>query len=66
MRQQVLQSWTQGAQDNPATDVQQRLQSDEALRNRLERYTKQLKFQEDQRQNAVIGRTGTAPAGATG
>lgn len=66
LRMQVIQGWVKGAEDNPATDVQQRLQGDEALRNRIEKYTKQLQFQSDQRKNAVIGRMGTAPAGATG
>jgi hypothetical protein len=66
LRMQVLQGWMKGTEDNPATDVQQRMQGDEALRNRVEKYYKQLQFQSDQRKNAQIGRMGTAPAGATG
>lgn len=62
VRQQVIQQWQQGSQDNPATDVQQRLATDEALKKRIEKYTKQLQFQEQQRQNAQIGRQGAAPA----
>ena len=62
IRQQVLQQWQQGSKDNPATDVQQRLATDEALKKRVEKYTKQLEFQEQQRQNAQIGRQGAAPA----
>lgn len=61
-RQQVLQQWQQGSKDNPATDVQQRMATDEALKKRIEKYTKQLQFQEQQRQNAQIGRQGAAPA----
>lgn len=66
LRLQTLQNWLQGAPDNPATDVQQRMQSDEPFKNRVERYGKQLQFQLQQRQNAMIGQIGTAPAGNTG
>lgn len=43
-------------------DIQARLQSDEAFRNRLEKYAKQYQFQLQQVQNAEIGKLGTAPA----
>lgn len=66
IRLQTLQNWLQGPPDNPATDVQARMQSDEPLRKRFERYTKQLQFKIEQQQNAQIGRMGTAPAGSTG
>jgi len=62
LRMQTVQQWMQGSKDNPATDVQQRMQSDEALKKRIEKYTKQLQFQTQQRQNAQIGRQGAAPA----
>lgn len=66
LRMQVMQGWMQGPPDNPAVDVQQRVQNDPALQKRLERYSKQLQFQQQQRQNAMIGQMGTAPAGSTG
>lgn len=65
LRMQVIQNWTQGVPDNPAVDVQARLQADPALQKRLQRYVEQLQFQMTQRQNAQIGRIGTAPAGST-
>ena len=65
LRLQVIRSWMQGAPDNPANDVVTRLAGDENLRKRIERYSEQLKFQMEQRQNAIIGRIGTAPAGNT-
>jgi len=40
--------------------------ADESLRKRIERYSQQLQFQMDQRENAQIGRIGTAPAGSIG
>jgi hypothetical protein len=66
LRLQVLQQWTQGVPDNPAIDVQARLQADPSLQKRIQRYTEQLQFQITQRQNATIGRIGTTPAGSTG
>jgi hypothetical protein len=66
LRMKVMQSWLQGPQDNPAKDVQMRVGQDESLRNRLERYQKQLQHQIDQRQNAQIGIQGATPAGVTG
>lgn len=66
LRLQVIQQWTQGAPDNPAVDVQARLAQDPALQKRLQRYTEQLQFQITQRENALIGKIGTAPAGSTG
>lgn len=43
-------------------DVAQRLQSDEAFAERLQKYGEQYQFQLQQAQNAQIGRIGTAPA----
>jgi len=43
-------------------DVAQRLQSDEAFAERLQKYAEQYSFQMTQAQNAAIGRIGTAPA----
>jgi hypothetical protein len=43
-------------------DVQQRLQTDEMFRERLEKYQAQYTFQMQQQQNAQIGRIGTEPA----
>lgn len=43
-------------------DVQQRLASDEAFRDRMEKYMKQYQFQLQQAQNAQIGRIGTQNA----
>jgi hypothetical protein len=66
LRLQVIKNWMTGVPDNPAVDVQARMVADESLRVRIERYVQQLQFQMDQRQNAQIGRIGTAPAGSTG
>ena len=55
-----------GVPDNPAVDVQARVMADESLRKRIERYSQQLQFQLDQRENAQIGRIGTTPAGSVG
>ena len=66
LRLQVMQQWLQGPQDNPAVDVQARMAADPALQKRVQRYSEQLQFQITQRDNALIGRIGTAPAGSTG
>ena len=50
---QVIQNYVQNA-----PDVQQRLQSDEAFRKRLEKLMKQAQFQITQKQNSIIGRYG--------
>jgi len=42
-------------------DVQQKVQSDEALQNRVQNYFQQRSFQIQQKQNATIGRTGAQP-----
>ncbi len=66
LRLQVIKNWMTGVPDNPAVDVQARVMADESLRKRIERYSQQLQFQLDQRENAQIGRIGTAPAGSVG
>jgi hypothetical protein len=53
---QIIQQYVQ------QPDVMQRLQQDEAFRNRLEKYSQQYTFQLQQAQNAEIGKIGTAPA----
>jgi hypothetical protein len=53
---QVIQQYTQ------QPDIAERLQSDEAFGERIEKYAGQYTFQMQQMQNAQIGRTGTAPA----
>ena len=55
---QMLQQWIQGSEDIPAKDVQQRLQTDEAFKARIEKLVKQLDFQDQQAQNAQTGRIG--------
>lgn len=62
LRMQTIQQWAQGSPDNPAVDVQQRLQADQALQKRVQRYSEQLQFQQQQRENAQIGRIGTRPS----
>jgi len=66
LRLQVIKNWMTGVPDNPAVDVQARVMADESLRKRIERYSQQLQFQLDQRENAQIGRIGTTPAGSIG
>lgn len=61
LRMQMVQQYIQGTEEIPATDVQQRLQSDEAFKARLEKHLKQIKFIEQQRENAQIGREGVKP-----
>ena len=53
---QIIQQYAQ------QPDVAQRLQSDEAFAARIEKYAAQYTFQQQQAQNAQIGRVGTAPA----
>ena len=61
LRMQVVQQYMQGTEDIPATDVQERLQSDEHFQARLQKYMEQLQFQQTQRDNARIGKLGTEP-----
>ena len=61
LRLQVLQSYLQGTAELPATDVQKRLQEDEAFAKRIQQYSSQLEFVATQQKNALIGRLGTAP-----
>lgn len=57
---QVIQQYTQ------QPDVQQRLMQDEAFKGRLEKYHSQYVFQQQQMQNAEIGKIGTQPASMGG
>jgi hypothetical protein len=66
LRLQVLQSYIAGSEAIPATDVQERLQSDENFAKRLQTYASQLEFQQTQQQNAKIGQLGTAPGNVPG
>ena len=43
-------------------DITQRIQSDEAFKDRIEKYAQQYNFQLQQNQNAEIGKIGTAPS----
>jgi hypothetical protein len=66
LRQQVLQQWMQGTEDIPALDIQQRLQNEEdPLTLRIQKHMKQLKFIDQQRENANTGRHGVPPGSVT-
>ena len=66
LRLNVLKSYLQGSETIPAEDVQQRLQQDEKFRQRIETYQNQLTFAVQQKQNALIGKLGTAPGNVPG
>jgi hypothetical protein len=66
LRLQVLQQYISGSDEIPATDVQERLQSDENFAKRLQTYAGQLEFQQQQQQNALIGQLGTSPGNVPG
>lgn len=53
---EIVQQYTQ------QPDVAQRLQTDQAFAERLQKYAAQYQFQMQQQQNAQIGRIGTTPA----
>lgn len=59
LRQQVFQNWLNGSETIPATDVQQRMQTDQAFAARVQKHQKQIEMQIQQQANAQIGRTGT-------
>ena len=59
LRLQIVQSWLKGSDDIPASDVQARLENDEAFAARIEKHVKQLQFIITQQENAGIGRRGT-------
>ena len=62
MKLQVFQQWLQ------QPDIQQKAQQDQALQERIQTYMQQRQMQIQQKQNAQIGRLGTAPTqfGQTG
>lgn len=62
MRMGIINNFLQGTEEIPATDVQNRYQSDEQFKARIDNYMKMLQHQEQQRKNALTGRMG-APAG---
>jgi len=64
LRLQVVQQYLQGTEDVPALDVQERYQTEELFKARIDKYVEQLQFQQTQRQNAMIGRLGTEPGNA--
>jgi hypothetical protein len=53
---QIIQEYAQ------QPDVAERLQSDEVFAGRIQKYAAQYTFQQQQAENAQIGRVGTAPA----
>jgi hypothetical protein len=61
LRLQVLQNYMNGSQAIPATDVQERMQRDQAFNARIQKHAKQLQFVMQQQQNAQIGKLGTKP-----
>jgi len=61
LRLSVIQNYLQGSQAIPATDVQQRMQSDKSFQSRMQKHIQQLQFVIQQRQNAEIGKLGTKP-----
>jgi hypothetical protein len=55
MKLQVFTQWLQ------QPDIQQKAQQDQALQERIQTYMQQRQMQIQQKQNAQIGRLGTAP-----
>ena len=53
---EIIQSYAQ------QPDIAQKLQTDQAFAQRIQKYTAQYQFQMQQQQNAQIGRLGTNPA----
>jgi len=66
LRMQVLQQYMQGTEEVPATDVQERMQTDENFAKRMQTYVGQLEQQQAQQRNALIGQLGTAPGNVPG
>ena len=62
LRMQVIEGWVKGTEEIPAQDIQEKLQSDEGFKARLENYVKQIQHQAQQQKNALTGKLG-APAG---
>jgi hypothetical protein len=58
---QIVDEYMRGSETIPALDVQQRYESDEAYRARLDKYRKQIQFRLSQQQNAATGRLGAKP-----
>lgn len=66
LRMQILQNYLQGTEEIPAQDVQNRMQTDEGFKARIENYLNQLSHQEQQRKNALTGRMGAPPGNVPG
>lgn len=64
LRKQVIQGYLEGTQEIPATDVVERLSSDENFKKRFESYVAMLDHQDQQRRNALTGRLGAPPGNA--
>lgn len=64
LRMQIIQQWLQGTEEIPGQDNQQKMQSDEGLKARVENYVKMLQHQDAQRRNALTGRMGAPPGNA--
>jgi hypothetical protein len=61
LRMQVVQGYLQGTEEIPGQDIQNRLETDEGFKARLENYLKQISFQEQQQRNALTGKLGAPP-----
>jgi len=61
LRLQMLQQYLQGTEEIPASDIQERMQTDEQFAARLQNYASQLEFQQTQQRNALTGQLGAPP-----
>jgi len=61
LRMQMLQQYLQGTEEIPASDIQERMQTDEQFAARLQNYASQLEFQQTQQRNALTGALGAPP-----
>ncbi len=66
LRKQVVQGYLEGTEEIPGQDIQERLQSDEGFKARLENYIKQIDHQAQQRKNALTGKLGAPPGNVPG
>ena len=66
LRMQVLQQFMTGTDEVPATDVQERMQTDENFAKRIQTYVGQLDMMQKQQKNSLIGQLGTAPGNVPG
>lgn len=61
LRMQIIQQYLEGTDEIPAQDIQNKLQSEEGFKARIENYVNQIQHQEQQRKNALTGRLGAPP-----